>query len=81
VQPVLVVVLVVMLMMMLVVMLMTTAFTLMFVMMFVYHLLSVLLFLGAKLRNLFCNLVANKEQGLSCRRFSAEKFGSYKLIA
>jgi hypothetical protein len=77
VQPVLVVVLVVMLMMMF----MTTAFTLMFVMMFVYHILSVLLFLGAKLRNLFCNLVANKEQGLSCRRFSAEKFGSYKLIA
>ena len=56
-QSMFVVVLVVMLMMML----MTTAFTLMFVMMFVYHILSVLLFLGAKLRNLFCNLVANKE--------------------
>ncbi len=42
-------------------MLMTTAFTLMFVMMFVSHIPNVLLFLRAKVRNLFCNLVANKE--------------------
>ncbi len=78
-QSMFVVMLMVMLMMVFVVVL--TALMMMFVMMFVYHILSVLLFLGAKLRNLFCNLVANKEQGLSCRRFSAEKFGSYKLIA
>ena len=44
---------------MLMMMLMTTAFTLMFVMMFVSHILNVLLFLRAKVRNLFCNLVAN----------------------
>ena len=57
VQPMLMMMFMVMLMMML----LTTAFTLMFVMMFVSHIPNVLLFLRAKVRNLFCNLVANKE--------------------